>query len=111
MELESFNDFAEAILIMPAKAILEALKLNCELLEQDVSLYRSAFSLDEYSLLCFRQFLRSVTASGRIYPRECLPPDHLELYKHIVVRLIHVNELPSTAIEAFDDAFVAEVHP
>lgn len=107
MVLESFEDFADTILIMPAKAILGALNLNCELLDQDLSPYRSAFAPDEYSLLCFRPFIRSVRSGREVYPRECLPLDHLDLYKHTVVRLIHVGELPRMAVKAFDSAFVA----
>jgi hypothetical protein len=110
MELESFDDFAERIITMPAKAILRALKLDCELLDRDLSPYRSAFAEDEYSLLCFRQFIRSAKSGAGIYPRECLPPDHVELYKHTVIRLVHVHELPGTAVKAFDGAFAA-VHP
>jgi len=111
MVLDSFDDFAETILSMPAKAILDVLNLDCELLDQDLSGYRSAFAPDEYSLLCFRQFIRSIRSGGEIYPKECLPPDHLELYKHTVIRLVHVHELPRTAVKAFDGAFVAEVYP
>jgi hypothetical protein len=111
MELESFDDFAEMIITMPAKGILGVLNLDCELLDQDLGLYRSAFAQDEYSLLCFRQFIRSVRSGAGIYPKECLPSDHLELYKHTVIRLIHVHELPRTAAKTFDGAFVAEVYP
>jgi hypothetical protein len=110
MVLESFDDFAETILSMPAKAILDLLNLDCELLDQDLSPYRSAFGPDEYSLLCFRQFIRSVRSGGTMYPRECLPLDHLRLYKHTVIRLIHVNELPRTAVKDFEGVFAA-VYP
>ena len=111
MELESFDDFAEMIITMPAKGILDVLNLDCGLLDQDLTRYRASFAADEYSLLCFRQFIRSVKSGGGIYPSECLPPDHLDLYKHTVIRLIHVHELPRTAARAFDGAFVAEVYP
>jgi hypothetical protein len=107
MVLESFDDFAEMIITMPAKAILDLLNLDCELLDQDLSRYRASFAADEYSLLCFRQFIRSLRSGGEIYPRECLPSEHLELYRHTVIRLIHVHELPRTAVETFDGAFVA----
>ena len=110
MVLESFDDFAETILSMPAKAILGVLNLDCELLDHDLSRYRSAFAPDEYSLLCFRQFIRSTRSGGATYPRECLPLDHLKLYKHTVIRLIHVHELPRTAAKIFDAVFVA-VYP
>lgn len=109
MEFESFDSFAEKIITMPAKAILTALCLNCKLLEDDLSVYRSAFLPDEYSVLCFRQFLRSARCGDGIYPRQCLPPDHLELYKHTVVRLVHEDELPPKAMDAFEGAFVAAV--
>lgn len=110
MEFESFGLFAEKIVTMPAKAILTALCLNCKLLDDDLSVYRSAFLPDEYSVLCFRQFLRSARSGSGIYPRHCVPPDHLELYKHTVVRLVHEDELPPIAMDAFDGAFVAAVY-
>ncbi|HTV39033.1 MAG TPA: hypothetical protein VMF08_00545 [Candidatus Sulfotelmatobacter sp.] len=107
MQYESFDLFAERIITMPAKAILNALDLDCKLLEQDLSGFRSSFAEDEYSVLCFRQFVRSVKSGAGIFPRQCLRPDHLELYKHTVVRLVHEDELPSTAMDHFDGAFVA----
>ena len=110
MDFESFDLFAAKIIAMPAKAILGALGLHCKILEQDLSRHRSAFAQDEYSILCFRQFIFSARSGGGIYPRRCLPPDHLELYKHTVIRLVHVDELPSTAMDDFDGAFVAAVH-
>lgn len=110
MEFESFDHFAEKIITMPAKAIVGALALNCKLLDEDLRVYRSAFAKDEYSILCFRQFLRSVRSGCGIFPRRCLPPDHLELFKHTIVRLVHVDELPPEAMDAFDGAFVAAVY-
>ncbi|HEX3628270.1 MAG TPA: hypothetical protein VH280_22915 [Verrucomicrobiae bacterium] len=95
---------------MPAKAIVDVLELNCKLLEQDLRPHRSAFGLDEYSVLCFRQFVRSARLGAGVCPRRCLPPDHLELYKHTIVRLVHVDELPSSAMDAFEAAFVAAVY-
>ncbi|HEV2456138.1 MAG TPA: hypothetical protein VGY98_17880 [Verrucomicrobiae bacterium] len=110
MEFESFDHFAEKIIAMPAKAILEALNLDCKILEQDLIRHRSAFRADEYSILCFRQFVRSARSGSGLYPRQCLPPDHLELYRHTVVRLVHVEELPPTPMDAFEGAFVAAVY-
>ena len=106
MEYESFDLFAEKIITMPAKAILDALGLECKLLEKDLSAFRSSFAFDEFSILCFRQFVRSVKSGTGIFPRRCLPPDHLELYKHTVVRLVHEGQLPLTAMDHFDGAFV-----
>src|ERR1700739_3920284 len=106
MQYESFDFFAEKITTMPAKAILNAVDLDCKLLEEDLSAYRSSFAEDEYSILCFRQFVRTVKSGAGIFPRRCLPPEHLELYKHTVVRLVHEHELPSTAMDHFNGAFV-----
>ena len=110
MQDESFDLFAEKIITMPAKEILNALNLDCKILEEDLSRYRSSFTDDEYSILCFRQFIRSVKSGAGIFPRRCLPPDHLELYKHTVVRLVHEHELPSTAMDQFDGAFVVAAY-
>jgi hypothetical protein len=106
MEFETFDLFAEKIIAMPAKAILNILGLDCKILEQDLRRHRAAFAKDEYSILCFRQFIRSARSGGGIYPKRCVPPDHLELYKHTVVRLVHADELPPCAMQAFAGAFV-----
>ena len=110
MKYESFDLFEEKIITMPATAILNALDLDCKLLEQDLSTFRSSFAEDEYSVLCFRQFVRSVKSGAGVLPRRCLPPEHLELYKHTVVRLVHEGQLPSTAMDHFDGAFVVAVY-
>jgi hypothetical protein len=110
MDFESFDRFAEKIIAMPAKTILKVLALNCELLEQDLRPHRSSFAPDEYSILCFRQFIRSARSGRRIYPKRCLPPNHLQLYKHTVIRLVHVDELPQTAMNDFDGAFVMAIY-
>jgi hypothetical protein len=110
MQYESFDLFEEKIITMPAKSILGALDLECKLLEEDLGAFRSSFAEDEFSILCFRQFIRSVKSGAGIFPRQCLPPDHLELYKHTVVRLVHVAELPPAAMDAFEGSFVAAVY-
>lgn len=110
MEFESFDLFAEKIIVMPAKAILAVLDLDCKLLEQDLRPHRSAFAQDEYSVLCFRQFIRAARLGRGISPRRCLPLNHLELFKHTVIRLVYVEELPPAAVDDFDGAFVAAVH-
>jgi hypothetical protein len=110
MEFESFDLFAAKIISMPANAILGVLGLDCKLLEQDLRKYRSAFASDEFSILCFRQFIRSIRSGCGIFPRRCLPPDHLELFKHTVIRLVHVAELPPEAMDAFEGAFVPMVY-
>ncbi|HEV2319801.1 MAG TPA: hypothetical protein VGV18_08635 [Verrucomicrobiae bacterium] len=108
MPFESFNLFAEQVISMPAKDIVDVLDLSCKLLDDDLYTHRSAFAKDEYSILCFRQFIRLARSGGAVYPKRCLPPEHLDLYRHTIVRLIHVDELPQTAIEAFDKAFAAQ---
>lgn len=108
MQYESFDLFAEKIITMPAKAILGALDLDCKLLEQDLAQFRASFADDEYSILCFRQFIRSARSGVGVFPRQCLPPNHLALYKHTVVRLVHEDQLPTKAMEHFRGAFIPE---
>lgn len=108
MDFESFDLFAEKIMTMPAKAILGALALDCKLLEEDLKAHRSAFGEDEYSILCFRQFIRFARWGAGIFPKRCLPLEHLKLYKHTVIRLVHEKELPKTAVEIFNGAFAPQ---
>lgn len=105
--LESFNTFAEKIAGMPAKAILKSMDLGCKLLEEDLDGYRSSFTGDEFSILYFRQFLRTARSGEAMHCIRCFPRSHIEFYKRTVTRLVQAGELSSSALERFEGAFAA----
>ena len=108
--LESFNTFAEKVAGMPAKAILKSMDLGCKLLEEDLDGYRSSFTGDEFSILYFRQFLRTATSGEVMHCIRCFPKRHIEFYKHTVARLVQAGELSSSALDKFEGAFAAARH-
>lgn len=110
MQFYSFDVFEKELSRMPAGAILKSLALDCKLLEEDLETYRRAFTEEQYSILCFRQFMRSAQRQKTAPYLHCLPPDHIELYKQTIVRLIQAEELDRSAMQLFDRAFIAATY-
>ncbi len=106
MQFDSFDRFATKISAVPVREVLNALDLKCKILQDDLGNYRSAFTEDAFSILCFRQFLRSAKMGSSVDFIRSFPADHIELYKQIVVRLVKVGELPRLAMGWFDTSFV-----
>jgi hypothetical protein len=101
-----FELFAKMVTGLPASAISKALDLECEMLEDDLERYRLTFPEDTRAILGFRQFVQRVK-SGQ--PMDCLKPfsaDFIEFFKETIVRLLQAGELPSSAMDRFDDIFV-----
>jgi hypothetical protein len=110
VSLESFDSFAEKISSMPASAVLKSMDLECKLLEEDLDGYRASFTGDEFSILYFRQFLRTARSGEMMHCIRCFPKSHIEFYKRTVARLIQAGELKSSALDRFDGAFAAARH-
>lgn len=110
MQFDSFDRFARKIAAVPAREVLNALDLKCKILQDDLGTYRSAFTEDAFSILCFRQFLRSARMGSPADFIRSFPADHIELYKQLVVRLVKAGELPPSAMEWFDTAFVVAAY-
>jgi hypothetical protein len=105
MSVNYFDIFTRTIAHLPTKAIIRALDLECNMLEDDFEHERLASLEDANSILCFRQFLRTAEAAKMMLRAKCFPPDHLEFYKETIVRLVQARELPTSAMERFDYAF------
>jgi hypothetical protein len=105
MLVNYFYIFTRTIAHLPTEAIIKALDLECNMLEDDFEHERLASLEDANSILCFRQFLRMAEAAKMMFRVKCFPPDHLEFYKETIVRLVHAKELPASAMEQFDYAF------
>lgn len=91
---------------IPASVILEALDAECKMLEDDVKHSRLKLTGDALSIFCFRGFVQMVKRGNVLRCATDLPPEHIEFYKETVIRLIRAGELPSSAVNEFDWAFI-----
>jgi len=100
-----FTRFRRTIANLPAEAVINALDLECKMLEDDLAHQRLAQSEDAGSILCFRQFLRMAKFDEAMRCVKPLPLSHVEFYKETIIRLVQANELPKSALEQFDYTF------
>jgi hypothetical protein len=103
--MDYFKLFTRTIASVPAKAVIKLLDLECHMLQSDFEHDRLAASEDANSVLFFWRFVQMAKCGEVMHGVRPLPPDHIEFYKETIVRLIHANELPSSAMEQFDHAF------
>jgi len=104
--MQIFSIFSRVIRALPSPAILQALDAECKMLEDDVEHYRSNVTEDILSILCFRVFVQMAKADSVMRCILRMPLDHVEFYKETIARLIQAGELPPSAMDQFDDAFV-----
>jgi len=102
-----FDVFKRTIGGLPPKAFLKALDRECKMLEYDLETDRLSVPEDALSIVCFRQFVRTVKDGKAMHCVKPLPPDHTEFFKTLVVKLIDAKELPSTAMDLFDYTFLS----
>jgi hypothetical protein len=100
-----FGAFSKMISNLPVQAVLKALDLECEMIEDDLKHHRLALDEDTFSILCFSRFVQDVKAGKAMHRLKPLPPDHLEFYKETVVRLVNATELPPSVMGQFERAF------
>jgi hypothetical protein len=109
MSLRFFNVFTKTIARLPVQAIPKALELECKMLENDLECNRLAISEDTTSVLCFSQFVHFAKQGRVMRGTMPLPADHIEFYKETIVRLVHANVLPQSAMDQFDHAFISYI--
>src|SRR5271156_2688129 len=105
-----FDLFTKMMRDLPSKAIIKAVDLECRMLEQDEEAHRVDMTEDALSILSFGQFIRMAKDGGAMHRIQPLPPDHIELYKNTIVRLVQAGELPESTMEKFDFTFVSMTH-
>jgi hypothetical protein len=105
MPTHIFDLFTKMISDIPPQAVLKALDLECRMLEQDEESHRTDLPEDASSIMSFRQFVRMIKEGEVMHCVRPLPPDHVELYKNTIVRLVHAGELPESAMNEFDFTF------
>lgn len=101
-----FQVFSRTISRLPAQAVLKTLDAECEAIRVELENGRNHATPDELSVLCFREYVRLVKRKAVVPCSKILPPDHLEFFKETIVRLIQEGELPASAMEEFDFAFL-----
>lgn len=105
MSSRLFELFAKMVADLPVRAIPRVLDLECQMLEADAVNHRVDFPEDAHSILCFRQFVQTAKMGHAMLFPKPFPPEHIEFFRETVVRLMHADELPPSAMEEFDDAF------
>ncbi len=101
-----FPIFSRMISHIPTPAVLRALDVECRMLEEDVENDRLNLTEDTLSILCFEGFVHMAKCGNVMRCSMHLPTDHAEFYKETVLRLVQAGELPDTAAEEFDYAFL-----
>lgn len=109
MNLRIFELFARSISNLPAQCILKALDLQCQMLKNDIENNRLPLPDDSFSIFYFREFVRCVKLGQTLHCSKLLPQDHVEFFKETTVRLVQANELPKTAMDQFECAFVNDI--
>lgn len=101
-----FRAFSKMIEGLPAPAVIKALEAQCRMLESDIEHKRLTTMEDALSILSFRHFVRMAQGGDVARCSRPLPVDHVEFYRTVTARLVDARELPSSAMEQFDFAFV-----
>ena len=99
-----FERFTAMIDKVPAKGVVRAAELECQMLQSDLARKRTLPIEEVRSILAFCEFLKNAACNARA-PHCALPMQHLGFYRKTVERLIEARELPSEAKEQFDEAF------
>jgi hypothetical protein len=81
MLVNYFYIFTRMIAHLPTEAIIKALDLECNMLEDDFEHERLASLEDANSILCFRQFLRMAEAAKMMPRVKCFPQTTLNFTK------------------------------
>jgi hypothetical protein len=102
-----FDAFRQMINDLPPEAVLKALDLQCKMLEHDLEAGRLSASEAALSIVSFRQFVRTVKVGHAMHCVKPLPPEHIEFFKGLIVRLVKAKELPPDAMEQFDFTFLS----
>jgi hypothetical protein len=99
-----FERFTAMIDKVPAKGVVRAAELECQMLQSDLERKRTLPIEDVRSILAFCAFLKNETRSIRA-SFFVLPMQHMGFYRKTVERLIDAGELSSEAKEQFDETF------
>jgi hypothetical protein len=106
MGAQLFDRFAEMIQQMPPKAVLRAVQLEKQMLENDMAQKRTLPMAEVRSIVAFCGFLEN--AAGTISaPKISVPIQHLGFYRSTIKRMVEGGELPNEVRVLFESVFSA----
>jgi len=103
MDYRLFNRFADMIDMMPPRGIIKCLELQCRMIEDDFTNQRDIPMKAAISIRNFYQIIQAAGNRQKTPPVADLPIEHVAFYKKTVHRLIQAGELPSGAVESFQN--------
>jgi hypothetical protein len=106
MGIPLFERFSAMIEGLPAKAVIPAVTLERQMLEEDLA-RKQTMPMDEFtSIIAFCHFLENAGHAHKV-PHKSVPIHHLGFYRDTVKRLVHAGVLSKEAGTLFDTAFSA----
>jgi hypothetical protein len=104
MGIPLFERFAEMVERLPTKAVIGAVELERQMLEDDLAHKRTMPMEDVRSIIAFSNFLENASDAAR-GPQTPVPIQHLALYRKTVKRLVEAGELLPERGALFDAVF------
>jgi hypothetical protein len=106
MGVSLFEHFSVMVEGLPAKAVIPAVELQRQMLEDDLA-HKRTMPMDEVSsIVAFCNFLEN-TGDAKQVPHASVPIHHLGFYRDTVKRLIQADVLTEEAGTLFDAVFSA----
>ena len=106
MAVSLFEHFSVMVEGLPAKAVVQAVELQRQMLEDDLAHKRSLPMDETTSIMAFCHFLENADSPEQV-PHAALPIHHLGFFRDTVKRLVHAGVLSKEAGKLFDTAFSA----
>jgi hypothetical protein len=100
-----FEQFCETIEDMPTPAVRNFIARIHGTFEDALLYKRIDQSPELHSILCFCQFMRTISEDGAVVPVDGLPVRHIAFYGRVVTRLIEAGDLPPAARTRFEAVF------
>lgn len=107
MGLQLFEQFRAMVDQLPAKGVVAAVRLEKQMLEDDVARKRTVSMNDVRSIAAFSSFLENAVTAALEIPPVTVPIQHLSFYRTTVKRLMDEGALPNDAGARFDNTFSA----
>ncbi len=105
MGMPLFERFTTMIDGLPAKGVVAAVRLERQMLEDDMAHKRTLPIEDTRSIVAFSNFLENASDDTASIVRKPVPMHHLGFYRSTVKRLVEAGELPDESFTLFDKAF------
>ncbi len=108
MGIPLYERFAAMVERLPTKAVVSAVELERQMLEDDLERKRTLPILEARSIMAFASFLEDPNDALR-WPSVHVPIEHMAFYRATVKRLVEAGEMPYETAAYFDRAFAASI--